>query len=157
MPPYRKESAAEAGADGIGLFRSEFLYLGRGDLPGEEEQLAAYRRALSAFPHGQVIVRTLDIGADKTLASVPASHEENPALGVRGVRFCFRKTAPYLMMNLSELNHQYVVDHCDAVICRIAWHFRNSRVSRHFIPSFVLNQIHRRTQDVIKVCLKPIP
>lgn len=88
--PDEAAAAAEAGADGIGLFRSEFLYLGRGDLPGEEEQLAAYRRALSAFPHGQVIVRTLDIGADKTLASVPAAHEENPALGVRGVRFCFR-------------------------------------------------------------------
>ena len=87
--PAEAAAAASAGADGIGLFRSEFLYLGRADLPGEEEQLAAYRRALDAFPHGQVIVRTLDIGADKKIAALPAKDEENPALGVRGIRFCF--------------------------------------------------------------------
>lgn len=87
--PAEAAAAAAAGADGIGLFRSEFLYLGRTDLPGEEEQLAAYRRALDAFPHGEVIVRTLDVGADKKIAALPTAAEENPALGVRGIRFCF--------------------------------------------------------------------
>ena len=86
--PDEAAAAAAAGADGIGLFRSEFLYLGRNTLPDEEEQLGAYRAALTAMPGKPVIVRTLDIGADKKLDALPTDDEENPALGIRGVRFC---------------------------------------------------------------------
>ncbi len=88
--PGEVAAAAAAGADGVGLFRSEFLYLGRDTLPDEEEQLTAYRSALDAIPGKPVIVRTLDIGADKTTAALPMPHEENPALGVRGVRFSLK-------------------------------------------------------------------
>lgn len=90
--PGEVAAAAAAGADGIGLFRSEFLYLGRDTLPDEEEQLAAYRKALDSIPGKPVIVRTLDIGADKTTPALPMPHEENPALGIRGVRFSLKNT-----------------------------------------------------------------
>lgn len=78
--------AQRVGADGIGLFRSEFLYMGRDELPGEDEQFVAYRRVLQAMPERRVVVRTLDIGADKQAACIGLSKEENPALGLRAVR-----------------------------------------------------------------------
>lgn len=79
-------TAAEVGADGIGLFRSEFLYMGREDLPSEEEQFCVYRRALQEMTGRRVIVRTLDVGADKQIKAIPLPREENPALGLRGSR-----------------------------------------------------------------------
>lgn len=86
--PAEAATAAELGAEGIGLFRSEFLYLGRAEPPSEEEQTAAYRQVLRAIPRGQVIIRTLDIGADKQEGGATAEIGENPALGVRGIRWC---------------------------------------------------------------------
>ncbi len=80
-------AAVGCGAEGVGLLRTEFLYLGRRARPRVSEQREAYRAVLDAFPEGQVVVRTLDAGADKPLAFLPpAGHEPNPALGVRGVR-----------------------------------------------------------------------
>jgi phosphoenolpyruvate-protein phosphotransferase (PTS system enzyme I) len=80
-------AAVEAGAEGVGLFRTEFLFLDRSDRPPtEEEQSAAYRRVLEAFPEGRVVVRVLDAGADKPLAFLTPQQEPNPALGVRGLR-----------------------------------------------------------------------
>lgn len=73
-------------AGGIGLFRSEFLYLDRADPPGEEVQLAVYRKLLESMGGKKVIVRTLDIGADKQAPCLSVPREENPALGVRGIR-----------------------------------------------------------------------
>ena len=73
-------------AGGIGLFRSEFLYLDRRDLPSEEEQTRVYRGLLERMEGRRVIVRTLDIGADKQTGAILLQREENPALGVRGVR-----------------------------------------------------------------------
>jgi len=84
-------AAAEAGAEGIGLFRSEFLFLDRADAPSRAEQVAAYRAVFAAFPGRKVVVRTLDAGADKPLPFLGADHEENPALGVRGVRTARRR------------------------------------------------------------------
>lgn len=86
------DAAYEAGAEGIGLFRSEFLFLGRSDPPSEEEQYRAYRRVLEkmAGRQGLVVVRTLDIGADKILPYLPQPHNDNPALGVRGIRLCLQ-------------------------------------------------------------------
>mgnify|MGYP003318347987 CR=1 FL=1 len=81
----------ENDADGIGLFRSEFLYLGRTDLPGEEEQLAAYRQVLEALPGKKVVIRTLDIGADKQTDALPMEPEDNPALGCRAIRLCLTR------------------------------------------------------------------
>jgi phosphotransferase system enzyme I (PtsI) len=80
-------AALEAGAEGVGLFRTEFLFLDRGEHPPTvEEQSAAYRRVLEAFPEGRVVVRVLDAGADKPLPFLTPGQEPNPALGVRGLR-----------------------------------------------------------------------
>ncbi|MDR2552498.1 MAG: phosphoenolpyruvate--protein phosphotransferase [Treponema sp.] len=75
-------------AEGIGLFRSEFLYLGRSDYPGEEEQFAVYRQAAAAMEGKRVVIRTLDIGADKQADYFGIDKEDNPALGYRAVRIC---------------------------------------------------------------------
>lgn len=81
----------ENDAGGIGLFRSEFLYLGRDDFPTEEEQLAAYRMVLQTMGQKKVIIRTLDIGADKKVDYFKLDREENPAMGYRAIRICLTK------------------------------------------------------------------
>ncbi|WP_335979876.1 MULTISPECIES: phosphoenolpyruvate--protein phosphotransferase [Streptomycetaceae] len=79
--------AVAAGAEGVGLFRTEFLFLDDSvAAPSEEAQVAAYRQVLEAFPEGRVVVRVLDAGADKPLEFLTPADEPNPALGVRGLR-----------------------------------------------------------------------
>ena len=78
--------------DFVGLFRTEFLYMGRGTLPSEDEQFSAYRNALESFPGRQLTLRTLDIGGDKKLSSIELPHEDNPFLGNRALRLCFSRT-----------------------------------------------------------------
>ena len=78
----------ENDAGGIGLFRSEFLYLGRDDYPTEEEQFQAYRQVLQNMAGKKVIIRTLDIGADKQVDYFNLGREDNPALGYRAIRIC---------------------------------------------------------------------
>ncbi len=80
--------AIENDAEGIGLFRSEFLYLERESFPTEEEQLAVYRQAVERMQGKAVIIRTLDVGADKQCDYMALSEEKNPALGCRGIRVC---------------------------------------------------------------------
>lgn len=75
-------------AGGIGLFRSEFLYLGREDYPSEEEQFEIYKEVLSQMEGKKVIIRTLDIGADKQVDYFKLPKEENPAMGYRAIRIC---------------------------------------------------------------------
>ncbi|MFE5339526.1 phosphoenolpyruvate--protein phosphotransferase [Isoptericola sp. NPDC056578] len=84
--PDAAQAAVAAHAEGVGLFRTEFCFLGRDVEPTVEEQVAAYRGVLSAFAGRKVVVRTLDAGADKPLPFVTADDEPNPALGVRGLR-----------------------------------------------------------------------
>lgn len=84
-------SALENDASGIGLFRSEFLYLGRSDFPTEEEQYRAYRQAAEGMQGQKVIIRTLDIGVDKQVDYFRLGKEENPALGYRGIRICLKQ------------------------------------------------------------------
>lgn len=79
------------GCDGIGLLRTEFLYLDRTSQPGEEEQFHAYRQILAAMGGKRVIIRTLDVGGDKTLPYRNQPHEDNPFLGCRGLRFSLRE------------------------------------------------------------------
>ncbi|EDY19819.1 phosphoenolpyruvate-protein phosphotransferase [Chthoniobacter flavus Ellin428] len=84
-------AAVEAGAEGIGLLRTEFLFLERDTPPTEDKQFEAYcemTRALNGLP---LIIRTLDIGGDKVVPYLPQPHEDNPFLGVRGIRLCLRK------------------------------------------------------------------
>ncbi len=82
------EAALEADAGGIGLFRSEFLYLGRDSFPTEEEQFASYKAVLEKMGDKKVVIRTLDIGADKKVDYFNLEAEENPALGFRAIRIC---------------------------------------------------------------------
>lgn len=82
------QTALEYGAEGVGLLRTEFLYLERATLPDEEEQYQAYRSILEAFGEKPVVLRTLDIGGDKELAYMELPKEANPFLGVRGIRLC---------------------------------------------------------------------
>jgi phosphocarrier protein FPr len=80
--------AREFGAEGIGLFRTEFLFMDRNHAPTEEEQLDAYRQAAAGMVGLPLIIRTLDIGGDKPLPYVEMGGEANPFLGWRGIRFC---------------------------------------------------------------------
>ncbi|GAB4178949.1 MAG: phosphoenolpyruvate--protein phosphotransferase [Terrimicrobiaceae bacterium] len=86
--PDEMADVVESGAEGVGLFRTEFLYLNREEPPGEDEQFEAYRNvARRAAPHA-VIIRTLDVGGDKVARSLDQEEEENPFLGCRAIRFC---------------------------------------------------------------------
>ncbi len=82
------EPLLEQGGEGIGLFRTEFLYMDRDDLPGEEEQFEAYREVAEAMGDYPVIIRTLDIGGDKDLPYLEQPEEMNPFLGYRAIRLC---------------------------------------------------------------------
>lgn len=81
----------ESGADGVGLFRSEFLFLDRDDAPSEDEQYQAYRAVLEAMGDKEVIIRTMDLGSDKKVPWLGLPDEQNPALGMRGVRVSLEK------------------------------------------------------------------
>lgn len=82
----------ELGGEGVGLFRSEFLFMNRIDLPGEEEQFEAYKQALLTMQGKPVIVRTLDIGGDKEVPALALEKEQNPFLGYRAIRICLDRT-----------------------------------------------------------------
>lgn len=83
--------ALENDAGGVGLFRSEFLYLGRDDFPAEEELFQAYRQVLQTMGEKKVIIRTLDIGADKQVDYFNLGKEDNPAMGYRAIRICLKQ------------------------------------------------------------------
>ncbi len=93
--PDDMESVAQCGATGVGLFRSEFLFLGRSDLPSEDEQFEAYRRVAVAMKSSPVTIRTLDVGADKNLEGGMQS-SINPALGLRAIRYCLSEPRLFL-------------------------------------------------------------
>jgi len=96
--PAEAKDAIAAGAQGIGLFRSEFLFLNRRRLPDEEEQYRAYRAAVEAMAPKPVTIRTLDVGADKALGahSEDIHPSPNPALGLRAIRFCLAEPQMFL-------------------------------------------------------------
>jgi len=86
--PAEVETARAHGAQGVGLFRTEFLVVGRNSMPGEEEQYEAYRQVAEAFPTNAVVVRTFDLGGDKFPTFLHMPREENPFLGWRAIRVC---------------------------------------------------------------------
>ena len=86
--PDDTEDAVKQGADGVGLFRSEFLYMGNDHMPSEDEQFEAYKKAVVGMNGKPVVVRTMDIGGDKPLDYMPLPKEENPFLGYRAIRIC---------------------------------------------------------------------
>jgi multiphosphoryl transfer protein len=87
------ETAVTAGAEGVGLLRTEFLFLDRAEAPDEEEQFAVYRDIARAMGERPIIVRTLDIGGDKPLPYIDVPPETNPFLGERGIRLCLARPA----------------------------------------------------------------
>lgn len=86
--PSEMDDVDESGADGVGLFRTEFLFLNRESPPTEDEQFDAYRTVAERCGDSSVIIRTLDIGGDKAVAGLDLPDEENPFLGCRAIRFC---------------------------------------------------------------------
>ncbi len=86
--PADMEKVVAAGADGVGLFRTEFLFLDKTTVPTEEEQVEAYRAVLNAMPDKKIVIRTLDAGGDKQLPFIGGLPEANPALGLRAIRLC---------------------------------------------------------------------
>jgi phosphotransferase system enzyme I (PtsI) len=93
--PQDIEQVRESGATGVGLFRSEFLFLNRDDLPGEDEQFEAYRQVAQAMDGMPVTIRTLDLGADKTVNG-SARGGPNPAMGLRAIRLCLAEPQMFL-------------------------------------------------------------
>ncbi len=89
--PEEAEAAIRSGAEGVGLYRTEFLYLNRKDLPSEEEQYQTYRRVAERFARHPVTVRTLDLGGDKFASQIELADEMNPAMGLRAIRFCLKE------------------------------------------------------------------
>ncbi len=85
------EPALEAGAEGVGLLRSEFLFLERDNLPSEEEQYQSYKTIADAFGEKPVILRSLDVGGDKDIPYIVMAPEDNPFLGVRAIRLCLER------------------------------------------------------------------
>ncbi len=94
--PKDVAQAKGANADGVGLYRTEFLFIGRDTLPDEEEQYEAYRAVLKAMPGKPVTIRTFDVGADKALNGAHARFEPNPALGLRAVRYSLAEPKMFL-------------------------------------------------------------
>src|SRR5262249_38333557 len=89
--PSDIESVINSGAEGVGLFRTEYLYLNRDSLPTEEEQYAAYREVAAALKPNPVVIRTLDLGGDKFAAAIQMPSEMNPFLGWRAIRLCLQE------------------------------------------------------------------
>lgn len=89
--PEETISVLSHGADGIGLYRTEFLYMNRPDLPSEEEQYQAYKKVVKEMSPKPVILRTFDLGGDKFLSQLEMPHEMNPFLGWRAIRFCLAR------------------------------------------------------------------
>ena len=89
--PEEADAALRSGADGIGLYRTEFLYLNRKDLPSEEEHYHTYHRVAEKFLRHPVTIRTLDLGGDKFASQIELADEMNPAMGLRAIRFCLKE------------------------------------------------------------------
>jgi phosphotransferase system enzyme I (PtsI) len=95
--PQDMPEVLEAGAQGVGLFRTEFMFLNRADLPGEDEQFEAYRQVAQAMDGRPVVLRTLDVGADKAMGGIDGVHNmPNPAMGLRAIRFCLAEPQMFL-------------------------------------------------------------
>ncbi len=89
--PWELAKAVEYGAEGIGLFRTEYLFMNRESLPSEEEQYQSYKEALEQMEGNEVVIRTLDIGGDKKLPYLSLENEMNPFLGYRAIRLCLKE------------------------------------------------------------------
>lgn len=101
--PEEVELAAKCGAEGIGLYRTEFEYLAESSVPSEDALYQSYARAAEAFGDAGVVVRVLDIGGDKFPSSVPLAHEENPFMGMRGLRLLLERAEELMLPQLRAI------------------------------------------------------
>jgi phosphotransferase system enzyme I (PtsI) len=88
--PFDMDSVIKNGASGIGLFRTEFIFMDRKSPPSEDEQLSIYKSVLQRMQDKSVVIRTLDVGADKKISYLEIPNEENPSLGLRAIRYCLK-------------------------------------------------------------------
>ena len=131
------------GADGVGLYRTEFLFIGRDTLPDEDEQYEAYRAVLKAMPSKPVTIRTFDVGADKALDGSHGRNEPNPALGLRAVRYSLAEPKMFLtqlrallrasahgklQIMVPMLAHAHEIDQCLALIEKAKTELRAEKV-----------------------------
>ncbi|MGQ0650978.1 MAG: phosphoenolpyruvate--protein phosphotransferase [Betaproteobacteria bacterium] len=107
--PQDTAQVLDAGAEGVGLFRSEFMFLNRRDLPSEDEQFEAYRQVAQAMEGKPVVLRTLDVGADKAMngGGGQAHNIPNPAMGLRAIRFCLAEPQMFLTQLRAILRASY--------------------------------------------------
>ncbi|MCM8808859.1 MAG: phosphoenolpyruvate--protein phosphotransferase [Candidatus Omnitrophica bacterium] len=105
--PEEVETALKYGAEGIGLFRTEYLYLKRKDLPTEEEQFLSYKKIIEKFGKKEIIIRTIDVGGDKFISAFEGPKELNSFLGLRGIRFCLEKKDIFLTQIRAILRASY--------------------------------------------------
>ncbi|MGB9677947.1 MAG: phosphoenolpyruvate--protein phosphotransferase, partial [Candidatus Ratteibacteria bacterium] len=105
--PEEVETALKYGAEGIGLFRTEYLYLKRKDLPTEEEQFLSYKKIIEKFGEKEIIIRTIDVGGDKFISAFQGPKELNSFLGLRGIRFCLEKRDIFLTQIRAILRASY--------------------------------------------------
>ena len=132
-----------ANADGVGLFRTEFLFMGRDELPDEDEQFEAYRSVLKSMGTRPVTIRTFDVGADKALNGVQARFEPNPALGLRAIRYSLAEPQMFmtqlrallrassygrLKIMIPMLSHAHEIDQSLNLIDRAKGELRAERV-----------------------------
>ncbi|WP_341646498.1 phosphoenolpyruvate--protein phosphotransferase [Thauera sp. SDU_THAU2] len=132
-----------ANADGIGLYRTEFLFMGRDVLPDEDEQYEAYRSVVKALPSKPVTIRTFDVGADKALNGAHARFEPNPALGLRAVRYSLAEPKMFLtqlrallrasahgklQIMIPMLSHAQEIDQCLALIDKAKAELRAEKI-----------------------------
>lgn len=108
--PQDIEQVKEAGADGVGLFRTEFLFMNRDSLPSEDEQFEAYRMVAKALAGKPLTIRTLDLGADKTARALHGAERQspNPALGLRAIRYCLAEPQLFLAQLRAILRASHV-------------------------------------------------
>ena len=141
--PEEADPAREAGAAGVGLFRTEFLFMNRRALPGEDEQFEAYRAAVQAMQGRPVTIRTLDVGADKALSSTEPVVMPNPALGQRAIRLSLARPEMFLeqlrailrasaygavRLLLPMLTHSHEIEHSLRLIERARAQLRDANV-----------------------------
>ena len=127
--PADAKAAVEADAEGIGLMRSEFLYLGREQLPTEDELFEAYKEVAEIMGDRPVVIRTLDIGADKQVDYMNLEKEENPALGLRGLRICLTRQDEIFRPQLRAIYRASVYGNLNIMFPMVAsvWELRESK------------------------------
>ena len=142
--PQDIDKVKEVGAAGIGLFRTEYLFMNREELPGEDEQFEAYRSVVKALPGKPVTIRTLDLGADKRARALRGAErmEPNPALGLRAIRYCLAEPQVFLAqlrailrashygkirLLIPMLAHAHEIDHSLLMIEQAKGQLRESR------------------------------